>query len=78
MNKNQIHNPECKPKKAYLRKLKKEKFNECELIFKESDILKVDHLLPRKLGGRKNRENLQLLHKHCPNKQTNITGELSR
>jgi RNA-directed DNA polymerase len=48
--------------------------NECELIFKESDILAVDHLLPRKIGGRQNMENLQLLQTHYPDTKTARNG----
>jgi RNA-directed DNA polymerase len=61
-------------KKTYLKKLQKKKINECRLIFKESDILEIDHLLPRKLGDRKNMENLKLWNTLCPNTKTTING----
>ena len=39
--------------------------NWCGLKFIPGDIIEVDHIKPKKLGGSDTYDNLQLLHGHC-------------
>ena len=62
--------PELKPTVAKLWKKQKGKCNYCNLTFRPEDIIETDHIVPQKAGGHKNRDNLQLLHKHCHDVKT--------
>jgi len=35
------------------------------LFFKTGDLLEIDHILPKRLGGTDTYSNLQVLHRHC-------------
>nr|AOC61475.1 putative reverse transcriptase, intron maturase and HNH endonuclease [Rhexinema sarcinoideum] len=37
----------------------------CDDTFLEGDIMEVDHIIPRSLGGQDIESNVQLLHRHC-------------
>jgi RNA-directed DNA polymerase len=45
----------------------------CGLFFRQGDVLEVDHILPRRLGGSDYEYNLQVLHRHCHDQK--IDGE---
>ena len=64
--------PEMPGRKAKLLKQQKGKCPWCGLHFldKERDVMEVDHLTPRALGGKDEYENLQLLHRHCHDEKT--------
>ena len=38
--------------------------------FKPGDKIETDHIVPRKAGGNKLKDNLQVLHKHCHDVKT--------
>jgi RNA-directed DNA polymerase len=42
----------------------------CGLHFHEWDVLEVDHILPKVLGGKDIWDNLQLLHRYCHDNKT--------
>ncbi|MHC5780033.1 group II intron reverse transcriptase/maturase, partial [Nostoc sp.] len=42
------------------------------LSFQEWDVLEIDHIIPRAIGGKDEYKNLQLLHRHCHNEKTAI------
>lgn len=42
----------------------------CKLSFTSQDILEVDHIKPKSLGGKDTYKNLQLLHRHCHDKKS--------
>nr|WP_236117106.1 HNH endonuclease signature motif containing protein [Hassalia byssoidea] len=44
----------------------------CGLSFQEWDVLEVDHIIPRAIGGKDEYKNLQLLHRHCHDEKTAI------
>lgn len=46
----------------------------CGLYFKDGDLLEVDHLIPRNLGGDERILNLQLLHRHCHDRKSAQDG----
>jgi 5-methylcytosine-specific restriction endonuclease McrA len=48
--------------------------NHCGLSFTSEDILEVDHIIPKVLGGKDLYNNLQLLHKHCHHIKTATDG----
>ena len=50
---------------ATLMKKQKGKCSHCGLYFKDGDIQEIDHIIPKKLGGKSSYKNLQLLHRHC-------------
>ncbi len=56
--------PELKASVAKLLKKQKGKCNWCELTFQDGDLIEIDQIIPKALGGNK-KDNLQLLHKHC-------------
>ena len=64
--------PEMPSRKAKLLKQQKGKCPWCGLCFldKDRDVMEVDHLTPRALGGKDEYENLQLLHRHCHDEKT--------
>ena len=51
-------------------KIQKGKCNQCGLTFKPGDLLEIDHKVPRKAGGHRFKNNLQILHKHCHDTKT--------
>ena len=42
----------------------------CGLYFRDEDVLEVDHIIPKAEGGKDQKKNLQLLHRHCHHKKT--------
>jgi RNA-directed DNA polymerase len=44
----------------------------CKTVFQHDDILEVDHIIPRAMGGSNDYKNLQLLHRHCHDVKTNL------
>ncbi|MGM3305805.1 HNH endonuclease [Anabaena sp. WFMT] len=57
-----------------LLKSQKGKCNHCGLQFREDDVMEVDHIIPKSKGGRNDYKNLQLLHRHCHDVKTTISG----
>ncbi len=53
-----------------LLKLQNGKCKWCNLEFRYEDIMEVDHIKPRKEGGKDVYKNLQLLHGHCHDTKT--------
>ena len=64
-----IH-PEMSNRKAKLLKQQKGKCPWCGLHFQYWDVLEVDHIIPRAIGGKDDYKNLQLLHRHCHDEKT--------
>ncbi|MGB3207972.1 MAG: group II intron reverse transcriptase/maturase [Crinalium sp.] len=62
--------PELPSRKAKLLKQQKGKCTKCGLSFQNWDVLEVDHIIPKALGGRDEWNNLQLLHRHCHDEKT--------
>jgi RNA-directed DNA polymerase len=42
----------------------------CGLYINSEDVVEVDHIVPKKEGGKDYYENLQLLHRHCHHEKT--------
>lgn len=61
--------PELKDSIAKLLKKQNGKCNWCKLTFQEEDIIEIDHIVPRAIGGNV-KDNLQLLHRHCHDVKT--------
>jgi RNA-directed DNA polymerase len=57
--------PQVAQRVALLLKRQQGKCACCHLFFKDRDLLEIDHILPRSLGGKDEFNNLQLLHRHC-------------
>ena len=66
--------PETPTRVATLLKTQKGKCTHCGLYFTPEDIVEVDHIQPRSLGGKDEYKNLQLLHKHCHDTKTKYDG----
>jgi len=62
--------------KAKLLKQQQGKCKMCGLHFQEGDILEIDHIQPLTNGGKKDYQNLQLLHRHCHDAKTATDGSL--
>lgn len=69
--------PEVPTRVAKLLKTQLGKCTHCGLYFTSTDIVEVDHIIPRVLGGLDLDENLQLLHKHCHDIKTASDGSLN-
>ncbi|MEG4521219.1 MULTISPECIES: group II intron reverse transcriptase/maturase [unclassified Microcoleus] len=70
--------PETPTRVATLLKIQKGKCTHCGLYLTPTDIVEVDHIQPRSLGGKDEYKNLQLLHKHCHDTKTENDGSLYR
>ena len=68
--------PEVSTRVATLLKTQKGKCTQCGLYFREGDVLEVDHIIPKTLGGKNDYNNLQILHRHCHDRKT--AGDGSR
>jgi 5-methylcytosine-specific restriction endonuclease McrA len=64
--------PQMPNRKAKLLKQQKGKCPWCGLSFQEWDVLEVDHITPRAIGGKDEYKNLQLLHRHCHDEKTSL------
>ncbi|MDJ1173899.1 group II intron reverse transcriptase/maturase [Roseofilum capinflatum] len=62
--------PEMPNEKAALLKKQKGKCNYCGQYFRDGDLMEIDHVIPKALGGSNRRENKQLLHRHCHDRKT--------
>jgi RNA-directed DNA polymerase len=62
--------PEVSTRMATLLKKQKGKCNYCGLYFKDGDLVEIDHVIPKILGGKNDISNLQALHRHCHDKKT--------
>jgi RNA-directed DNA polymerase len=63
---------------AKLLKRQEGKCTHCGLYFTDIDIVEVDHIVPKSLGGKDTYDNLQLLHKHCHDTKTASDGSLHK
>jgi RNA-directed DNA polymerase len=61
--------PEISSSIAKLLKKQDGKCNHCGLTFQEGDSIEIDHIIPKSMGGQQ-KDNLQLLHKHCHDVKT--------
>ena len=62
--------PGVRTRIAKLLKSQKNKCASCGLNFRPTDIIEVDHIVPRSVGGKDTYENIQLLHRHCHDVKT--------
>jgi len=46
----------------------------CGLTFREGDVIEVDQIIPKSIGGKDEWKNLQLLHRHCHDVKTASDG----
>lgn len=63
---------------TFLIKKQKGNCNWCKSQFKYDDILEVDHIIPKSLGGKDDHTNLQLLHNYCHDVKTSLDGSLQK
>ncbi|BAZ07499.1 group II intron reverse transcriptase/maturase [Calothrix sp. NIES-3974] len=68
--------PEMPTRVAILLKKQKGKCPWCGLTFKDGDVMEIDHITPKTLGGKDEYKNWQLLHRHCHDKKTATDGSL--
>jgi RNA-directed DNA polymerase len=68
--------PEMSNREAKLLRQQKGKCTHCGLTFREGDVMEVDHIIPKSLGGKDEWKNLQLLHRHCHDVKTASDGSL--
>jgi RNA-directed DNA polymerase len=66
--------PLTNSKVGYLLKTQHGRCASCGLYFKDGDVLEIDHMIPRHLGGDDRLMNLQLLHRHCHDQKTAQDG----
>jgi RNA-directed DNA polymerase len=64
------HHPEVSIRKAKLLKRQEGRCVRCGLSFREGEVLEVDHIIPKELGGMEAYYNWQLLHGHCHDEKT--------
>ncbi len=63
---------------AKLLKLQKGKCEYCELYLRDGDLIEVDHIVPRSMGGQDVWWNKQALHRHCHDKKTACDGSTAK
>lgn len=68
------NNPEMPKRVTTLLKRQKGKCAHCGLYFRESDVMEVDHRIPKSQGGKDSYDNWQLLHRHCHDTKTASDG----
>jgi RNA-directed DNA polymerase len=68
------NSPEMSKRVAALLKQQQGKCAHCGLIFRETDVMEVDHTLPKSKGGKDEYKNWQLLHRHCHDTKTATDG----
>jgi RNA-directed DNA polymerase len=59
---------------ASLLKQQEGKCPHCELIFRDGDVIELDHIIPKSKGGKDVSKNWQLLHRHCHDIKTASDG----
>ena len=69
-------NPEMPTRVATLLKKQKGKCTQCNLHFREEDVMEIDHIIPKSKGGKDKYDNIQLLHRHCHDTKTISDGSL--
>ncbi|MBD2527824.1 reverse transcriptase domain-containing protein [Nostoc sp. FACHB-133] len=62
--------PQAPPRLSKLIEEQKGKCAQCRHYFRDGDILEIDHIIPRHLGGLDKYENYQVLHRHCHDMKT--------
>jgi len=67
-------NPEMPTRVATLIKKQKGKCAQCNLHFREEDVMEIDHVIPKSRGGKDKYDNWQLLHRHCHDIKTTSDG----
>ncbi len=70
--------PETPNRVSKLIKKQKGICSHCGLYFTSTDIVEVDHIKPKSLGGKDTYDNLQLLHKHCHDIKTVHDGSATK
>ena len=68
--------PEMKKSKAEMLKKQKGKCTWCNLTFQEGDIIEDDHIIPKSIGGKNQKDNRQLLHRHCHDEKSSIETQV--
>ncbi|MEH1997804.1 MAG: group II intron reverse transcriptase/maturase [Nostoc sp.] len=68
--------PEATERVATLLKSHSGKCTHCRMYFRESDVLEIDHITPKSLGGKDEFKNLQILHRHCHDEKTTEDGSV--
>lgn len=68
------NNPEMSKRVTSLLKWQKGRCAHCGLFFREDDVMEIDHIIPKSLGGRDEYKNWQLLHRHCHDTKTASDG----
>ena len=66
--------PEATVRMSTLLNKQKGTCNHCGLYFREEDVLEIDHITPKSLGGKNEYKNLQILHRHCHDTKTAEDG----
>ncbi|MBD2574727.1 group II intron reverse transcriptase, partial [Arthrospira platensis] len=61
---------------AKLLKKQKGRCTWCGQFFTPSDLIEIDHIVPRSQGGKNDYKNLQLLHRHCHDDKTALDEEM--
>jgi RNA-directed DNA polymerase len=62
--------PDLNLTKTKLYRIQRGRCTYCSLQFQAGDLLEVDHIIPRSIGGHDTYQNRQLLHRHCHDTKT--------
>ena len=71
-------NPVMPTRVAKLLKMQNGKCPHCGLLFRDGDIMEIDHIVPKAKGGKESYENFQLLHRHCHDEKTALDGKFGK
>jgi RNA-directed DNA polymerase len=64
------NHPLMRSEKAQLLALQKGQCPRCHLYFRDEDILEIDHIVPTALGGKDDKTNKWVYHRHCHDEKT--------
>lgn len=72
--KRRYDHPLTRNRLGYVLKLQKGRCAACGLYLKDGDLIELDHIIPKSLGGKDEVRNLQALHRHCHDQKTATDG----
>jgi RNA-directed DNA polymerase len=72
--KRNYEHPLTRTRMGYILRLQKGRCAACGLYLKDGDLIELDHIIPKRLGGTNEWKNLQALHRHCHDRKTALDG----
>lgn len=68
--KRKYNHPLTRKRMGYVLRMQQGRCAACGLYLKDGDVIELDHIIPKSLGGKEETNNLQALHRHCHDQKT--------